>query len=112
MEEFKLLEKTLKIKHNDKEVIFVLRQLNTDEYYSTQDQCIDKKSEDFSLDTNKLNILRLSKSIIQPSMNTEQVAKLPAPISQRLIAEFNILNGVEQTFFLDSQTKSSSQKKK
>ncbi len=108
----KLEEKTVRVKRGSQEIIFTLRELTADEYWSIQDSCIDKQSEELFIDTNKMNLQCLAKSIKQPSMTLEGIAKLPSAVSSRLLTEFKILNSVEQTFFLEkSQAKKSKEQK-
>lgn len=101
MELIELQTVTIEVKRGEKKIIYKMKEITADDYWSIQDQCIDKKSETFELDTHKLNLYCIAKSIVDPSMTIEEVAKLPRSISERLLAEFRKLNNVEATFFLE-----------
>jgi len=88
----------IKINRENKELRFKIKELNADDFWSIQDQCIDKKSEIGALDTHQMNLLLIVKSVTDPSMTMEQAANLPKQISERLTLEIRKLNAVEETF--------------
>lgn len=102
---FNLPEKDISIIWEGKETIFRVRTLKADDYWKIQDQCIDKNTEKFALDTHMINLMNLSKWIVDPPMKVEDIAELPEPISQRLADEFNLMHNKDQTRFLEEQKK-------
>lgn len=91
------------IQRKGKKITFTLKEITADDFWSLRDSCIDKTKDEMPLDTNQLNLKCIAKSLKSPSMTLEQVANLPKPIADRLLIEFNILNGLDKTFFLEAQ---------
>lgn len=108
MEVIPLATKEIKIKHGDQEIIFKMKELTADEFWSIQDQCIKKTPEgQEDLDTHQLNIQCLARSVVEPSIAVSDIARLPKNVGERLIMEFRLLNGLENTFFRESETSES-----
>ncbi len=102
---FELETRTFDISRGGKKVSFTIRELTADEYWSIQEECIDKTSEELLLNTHLMNLKCLSKAIKDPPMTMEKIAQLPKPISDRLMQEYKILNDVQKTFFLEESPK-------